>query len=90
MHKTFVLFCKSSVDIVLRQREYTMAVRTECYRNLLAGEVLQWVSRMCCLLCVGRCVDILLTVIHIIGIKSSAFKGAQLLYSHQLLIIIYI
>ena len=37
-------FYKSSMDIVSRQREYTMVVRVEGFRNLLSGEGLQWVS----------------------------------------------
>ena len=55
------LFCirvcalkKSSLNIVCRQHEYTMVVRVEGSRNLLPREDLQWVSRVCCLMCVGR------------------------------------
>ena len=47
-------FYKSSLDSVYRQHEDTMVVRVEGSRNLLSGEDLQWVSRVCCLLCVGR------------------------------------
>ena len=48
------VFHKASLDIVRRQREDTMVVRVEGSRNLLSGEDLQWVSRVCCLLGVGR------------------------------------
>ena len=47
-------FYKSSLDIVGRQREDTMVVRIEGYMNLLSRDDLQWVSIVCCLLCVGR------------------------------------
>ena len=47
-------FYKSSLDSVYRQHEDTMVIRVEGSRNLLSGEDLQWVSRVCCLLCVGR------------------------------------
>ena len=47
-------FYKSSLDIVCRQHEDTMAVRVEDSRNLLSREYVQWVSRVCGLLYVGR------------------------------------
>ena len=52
--KHIVSFYKSSLDSVYRQHEDTMVIRVEGSRNLLSGEDLQWVSRVCCLLCVGR------------------------------------
>ena len=56
-------FYQSSLDSVYRQHEDTMVIRVEGSRNLLSGEDLQWVSRVCCLLCVGSCVIIFLTSI---------------------------
>ena len=40
-------FYKSSLDSVYRQHEDTMVIRVEGSRNLLSGEDLQWVSRVC-------------------------------------------
>ena len=47
-------FYKSSLDIVYKQHEVTMVVKVESSRNLLSREDLQWLSRVCCLLYVGR------------------------------------
>ena len=47
-------FDKSNLDIVCRQHEDTMVVRVETSRNLLSREDLQWLSRVCCSLYVGR------------------------------------
>ena len=47
-------FYESSLEIVCRQHEDTMVVRVESSRNLLSREDLQWLSRVCCLLYVGR------------------------------------
>ena len=47
-------FHKPRMDIIRGEREYTMVIRVHGSRNLLSGEGLQWVLRMCSLLCVGR------------------------------------
>ena len=47
-------FYKASLDIVCRQHEDTMVVRVESSRNLLSREDLKWLSRLYCLLYVGR------------------------------------
>ena len=47
-------FYKSILDIVCRHHKDIMVVRVEGSRNLLSREDLQRVSRVCCLLYVGR------------------------------------
>ena len=53
--------CNVISNSVMGQVEYTMVVRVEGSKNWLSIEDLQWVSRVCCLLCVGRWVFIFLT-----------------------------
>ena len=47
--KAWILF-----EHCLKISDYTMDVKGEFSRNFLSGDGLRWLSRVCCLLCVGR------------------------------------
>ena len=47
--KAWILF-----EHCLKISDYTMDVKGEFSRNFLSGYGLRWLSRVCCLLCVGR------------------------------------
>ena len=50
VYKCLLLFINQASILI----DDTMVIRVEGSRNLLSREDLQWVSRMCCLLSVGR------------------------------------
>ena len=50
VYKNLLLFINQASILI----EDTMAIRVEGSRNFLSREDLQWVSRVCCLLYVGR------------------------------------
>ena len=50
VYKSLLLFINQASILI----EDTMVIRVEGSRNLLSGEDLQWLSRVCSLLYVGR------------------------------------
>ena len=43
---------ESSLSVTINYN--LLCIRVDGFRNLLSREDLQWVSRVCCLLCAGR------------------------------------